>query len=105
MDTRTQTHARKNNGNSHQEPDTGVTGVSPEEIALHMKRWLVFAHLAKWFTIHIAIGLVGIYFLLMDNMPMGGLFLAAGAAVLVYGVATVPREAPRVNTSEINLPK
>lgn len=81
-------------------PQAEPVEVESEEVARHLKRWHVFAHLTKWFAIHAAVGLVGIFFLLMDNMPLGAFFLAAGAAVLVYGVATVPRAAPRADVTE-----
>jgi hypothetical protein len=66
------------------------TAVDPE-MAAHIATWNGFLSLTKWFIIHMALILVGLYFMVIaHNMGVGILFFVVSVCLLIYGVVKRP---------------
>lgn len=57
----------------------------------HEQLWLVFAHLATWFTSHVFVVAAGVVTMVTGHGLAGGLLVVFGTALLIYGIATAPR--------------
>jgi hypothetical protein len=57
----------------------------------HIQTYNGFMNLLKWFTIHMALLLVGLYFMIIANGPWtGGFFVLVAIAALVFGLMRNP---------------
>jgi hypothetical protein len=66
------------------------TGVDPE-MADHLATYHGFLSLTKWFIIHVALVLVGLYFMVIaHNFAIGILFFLVSICLLVYGIVKRP---------------
>jgi hypothetical protein len=65
---------------------------NPEYVHAREETWGGFTHLVKWFIVHMALILAGLYDILMsDRAVSGAILLALAGFVLVYGAVTTPR--------------
>lgn len=66
------------------------------EYRRHEKTYYGFLHMAKWFLVHAALILIGLFVAFGQNATFAGwLFIGAGVAALFYGVATTAGAAER----------
>lgn len=77
-------------------PDPLVPPQVPEgpkfDFEAHVRTYNGFLNLLKWFCIHMAILLVGLYFVIIAGDPFVGTFLILLAvAALVYGLVRNPK--------------
>lgn len=59
------------------------------DVGARLRTWAGFKHLAVFFTVHVLIDLIGIYFFMMGDGVAGFIFVVIGTAVLFYGIATI----------------
>jgi len=77
-------------------PDPAIEAATPETVErdypIHVYTYNLFLNLLKWFIVHIALLLIGLYFLVMVGSPgVGALFIALAVAALIYGMARNPK--------------
>jgi len=57
----------------------------------HEKTYATFLHVTKWFVVHLAFDLVGLYFMVIEHNLVAGLaFIVLGTIVLVAGNLMAP---------------
>ncbi|HEY4201111.1 MAG TPA: aa3-type cytochrome c oxidase subunit IV [Devosiaceae bacterium] len=64
------------------------------DFAEHEKTYHGVLHLVKWVIVHLALLIVGLYFIIFGNAgPFGTFLIMASAVALAYGVISTPRVA------------
>ena len=75
-----------------------LTGDSetPNDYVEHEKTYASVLHMMRWFVLHTALMLIGLYFLLIpQNGWAGSFFVVVGVIVLGYGVVSMQRARDR----------
>lgn len=77
-------------------PDPTIPSQVPDaprrDFESHVRTYNGFLNLVKWFTIHMALLLVGLYFNIIANQPATGwTFLVIAVAALVFGLLRNPK--------------
>lgn len=77
-------------------PDPAIPSQVPDgpkfDFDAHVRTYNGFLNLAKWFCIHMAILLVGLYFIIIAGDPyVGGVFVLLAIGALGYGMMSNPK--------------
>lgn len=80
-------------GRAHDEPANfeGPSTGRRIDVGSHLRTWAGFKHLAVFFTVHVLVDLIGIYFFLTGDGVAGFVFVVIGTAILFYGIATIDK--------------
>ncbi len=75
---------------------TATSHTSPTEYRRHQKTYYGFLHMLRWFLVHAALILAGLFIGFGQGAVFAGwLFIGMGVAALLYGVATTSSAADR----------